>query len=215
MLAEEAMPRTAIVVCAGGPARAALPDVPADAIVIAADGGILEAERLGLRVDLLVGDLDSAPEDAVARAPRVERHPVDKDASDLELAVAAAVAAEARRIVVVGGDSGRLDHLLGNAFLLASDRWATVEIDAVLGDARIWVVRGERTIDGRVGELVSLYAVGGPARGVTTHGLRWHLDGGDLLPGSSLGLSNEFVDPRATVGVGDGVVLAIRPGSNV
>lgn len=208
------MARTAIVVCGGGPARAALPPVPRDTLVIAADGGILEAERLGLHVDLLVGDLDSAPPDAVARAPRVERHPVDKDASDLELAVAAAVAAEARRIVVVGGDGGRLDHLLGNAFLLASDRWAGVEIDAVLGDAMVWVVRGERMIDGRVGELVSLYAVGGPAHGVTTTGLRWALDDGDLLAGSSLGLSNEFVDPSATVRLRDGVVLAIRPGSD-
>jgi thiamine pyrophosphokinase len=212
MLAEEAMSRTAIVVCAGGPARAALPEVPEDALVIAADGGILEAERLGLRVDLLVGDLDSAPPDAIARAPRVERHPVDKDASDLELAMAAAVAGEARRIVVVGGDGGRLDHLLGNAFLLGSDRWAAVEIDAVLGDALIAVVRDERSIDGRVGELISLYAVGGPAHGVTTDGLRWALDDGDLLPGSSLGLSNEFSEPLATVRVREGVVLAIRPG---
>jgi thiamine pyrophosphokinase len=212
MLAEGAMARTAIVVCGGGPARAPLPDVPDDALVIAADAGILEAERLGLHVDLLVGDLDSAPADAIARAPRVERHPVDKDASDLELAVAAAVAADARRIVVVGGDGGRLDHLLGNAFLLGSDQWAGAEIDAVLGDARIWVVRGERAIDGLVGELVSLYAVGGPARGVTTEGLRWALTDGELEPGSSLGLSNEFVEPRAVVRVREGVVLAIRPG---
>jgi len=206
------MARTAIVVCAGGPARVALPDVPEDVLVIAADGGIIEAERLGLDVDVLVGDLDSAPADAVARAPRVERYPVDKDASDLELAMAAAVAAGARRIVVVGGDGGRLDHLLGNAFLLASDRWADVEIEAVLGDARIWVVRGERTIDGGSGELVSLYSVGGAAFGVATEGLRWALTDGELLPGSSLGLSNEFVASSATVRVREGVVLAIVPG---
>ena len=206
------MPATAIVVCAGGPARGALPEIPEDAIVIAADGGIVEAERLGLRVDLLVGDLDSAPADAIARAPRVERHPVDKDASDLELAMEAAVAAEARRIVVVGGDGGRLDHLLGNAFLLGSDRWAAVQIDAVLGDAQIAVVRNERSIEGEVGELISLYAVGGPARGVSTEGLRWALDDGELLPGSSLGLSNGFAASRATVRVREGVVLAIRPG---
>jgi thiamine pyrophosphokinase len=213
MLAEEAMSRTAIVVCAGGPARAPLPEIPEDSLVIAADGGILEAERLGLRVDLLVGDLDSAPADAIARAPRVERHPVDKDASDLELAMDAAVAGGARRIVVVGGDGGRLDHLLGNAFLLGSDRWAAVEIDAVLGDARIWVVRDERSIDGEVGELISLYSVGGPARGVTTEGLRWSLRDGELLPGSSLGLSNEFAASRAIVRVREGVVLAIQPGA--
>jgi thiamine pyrophosphokinase len=126
--------------------------------------------------------------------------------------VAAAVAADAPRTVAAAGDGGRLDHLLGNAFLLASDRWAGIEIDAVLGDARIWVVRGERAIEGEVGELVSLYAVGGPARGVTTEGLRWALEDGELLPGSSLGLSNAFVSSTAHVRVREGVVLAIRPG---
>ncbi len=210
------MAEAAIVFCAGGPARASLPDVPNDALVIAANGGVAEAERLGFHVDLLVGDLDSADPAAVARVEAaggsVQRHARDKDASDLELAMEAAIDAEVRRIVVVGGDGGRLDHLLGNAFLLASDRWADVAIEAVLGDARLWVVRGERTIDGEPGELVSLYAVGGPARGVTTVGLRWALTDGDLLPGSSLGLSNAFVAPSATVRVREGVVLAIRPG---
>ena len=210
------MAEAAIVFCAGGPVRASLPSLPDDVLVIAADAGVAEAERLDFHVDLLVGDLDSASPEAVARVEAsggsVQRHPVDKDASDLELAMEAAVAAEVRRIVVVGGDRGRLDHLLGNAFLLASDRWADVEIEAVLGDARLWVVRGERTIDGEPGRLVSLYAVGGPARGVTTAGLRWSLTDGELLPGSSLGLSNEFVSTHATVRVREGVVLAIRPG---
>jgi len=49
------MVRTAIVVCAGGPVRATLPVLDPGAIVIAADAGEHEAERLGLHVDLLVG----------------------------------------------------------------------------------------------------------------------------------------------------------------
>jgi thiamine pyrophosphokinase len=216
MLAEGAMARTAIVFCAGGPARASLPGTIDDPLVIAADAGVAEAERLGFHVDLLVGDLDSAAVDAIARVEAaggaIQRHPTDKDASDLELAMEAAVAAEVGRIVVVGGDRGRLDHLLGNAFLLASDRWASLEVDAVLGSATLHVIRDDRAMEGTPGELISLYALGGPARGVRTEGLRWSLDGAELLPGSSLGLSNEFADARARVEVADGVVLAIRPG---
>jgi thiamine pyrophosphokinase len=216
MLAEGAMARTAIVFCAGGPARASLPDVPSDALVIAADAGVAEAERRGLGVDVLVGDLDSADPDAVARVEAaggtVQRHPADKDASDLELAMQAAVAAEARRIVVVGGDRGRLDHLLGNALLLGSVRWAAVEVDAVLGAATLHVVRDDRSFDGTPGEIVSLYALGAPALGVTTSGLRWVLDDDELQPGSSLGLSNEFNGTTMRVRVGRGVVLAVRPG---
>lgn len=210
------MVRTAIVVCAGGPVRATLPVLDPGAIVIAADAGVYEAERLGLHIDLLVGDLDSADAAAVARVEaaggRVERHPADKDASDLELALVAAAVADARQVLVLGGDGGRLDHLLGNALLLASPRFADLRIDAVLGVAQIHVVRDDRTMEGTVGELVSLFAVGGPAYGVTTEGLRWRLEAEELLPGSTRGLSNEFVDASASIGVGNGVVLVVRPG---
>ena len=45
------------------------------------------------------------------------------------------------------------------------------------------------------------------------HGLSsWSLDGDELLPGSTRGLSNEFVGSTASVRVGDGVVLVVRPG---
>ena len=196
--------------------RAALPAVPSDAVVIAADGGVEQAERLGLHVDVLIGDLDSADptavERVVAEGGHVERHPVDKDASDLELALLAAVAAEVRRIVVVGGDRGRLDHLLGNAALLASDRFADVMVEAVLGSATLWVIRDERSIEAPVGSLLSLFAVGGPATGVSTVGLRWPLQDATLVPGSTLGLSNEVIAEPVWVRVGDGVALAIRPG---
>ena len=210
------MVRTAIVVCAGGPVRATLPAFDPDAIVIAADAGVHEAERLGLHVDLLVGDLDSADPAAVSRVEasggRVERHPVDKDASDLELALVAAAVAGARHVLVLGGDGGRLDHLLGNAFLLASPRFSDLRIDAVLGAARVHVVRDERAMDGSPGELVSLFAVGGRALGVGTDGLRWRLDDDELLPGSTRGLSNEFLGPTGSVRVAEGVVLVVRPG---
>ena len=211
------MARTAIVFCAGGPARASLPDLPDDVLVIAADAGVAEAERLAFRVDLLVGDLDSAEPDAVARVEgaggTVQRHPVDKDASDLELAMEAAAAAEVRRIVVVGGGRGRLDHLLGNALLLSSERWRGIEVDAVLGAARLHVIRDDRSFDGTPGELISLFAVDGPARVAATEGLRWSLRDEDLSPGSSRGLSNEFIASRARIDVTEGVLIAIRPGT--
>jgi thiamine pyrophosphokinase len=216
MLAEGAM-RSAIVVAAGGSVQRALPPVADDAIVIAADGGALEAERLGLRIDLLVGDLDSAPAQVVARLDAdgvtIERYPEDKDASDLELAIEAALREGAEEVLVIGGDGGRLDHLFGAGLLLASERWEGVQLDAVLGAALLHVVRRERALTGEPGELISLYAMGGPATGVTTTGLRWQLDGDTLRAGSTRGLSNEFVGAAATVRVREGVVLAIRPGT--
>jgi thiamine pyrophosphokinase len=47
---------------------------------------------------------------------------------------------------------------------------------------------------------------------VRTDGLRWSLEGADLQPGSSLGISNRFLGEQATIEVADGIVLAVRPG---
>jgi thiamine pyrophosphokinase len=114
-------------------------------------------------------------------------------------------------VIVVGGSGGRLDHFLANALLLASPAYADIEIEALVGDARITVVHERARLSGTPGDLCSLLAVGGPARRVRTTGLRYPLDGEDLLPGSTRGLSNEFVEPVATVSLEHGAVLAVQP----
>jgi thiamine pyrophosphokinase len=217
MLAEGATIATALVFCGGGPVRRPIPRLD-DPFVVAADSGVVEAQRLGVPVDLLIGDLDSAPPDAVERArasgARVECHPAAKDASDLELALEAARREGATDVLVVGGDGGRLDHTLANALVLASSGFADLRIDAVMGAALLHVIRGVRELEGTPGEPVSLFALGGPARGVRTRGLRFPLDAEDLLPGSTRGLSNELVAARASVWLDEGVIVAIRPGGD-
>lgn len=200
-----------VVVLAGGPSSHAGLALPEGATLIAADGGAELARELGLEVDLAVGDFDSASEEAVARAARVERHPAEKDATDLELALAAALRLEPERILVVGGAGGRLDHLLGGLLLLASDAYAGVRVDAQLDAAAVHVVRSERALAGEPGELISLFAVHGPAHGVVTDGLVYPLRGETLEPGSSRGVSNAFAEPQARIALGDGVLLAVRP----
>ena len=204
----------ALVICGGGPTDAPLPPMHSP-LVIAADGGAAEAFRLGLHVDVLVGDLDSITPEDLAAVERdggaVERHPQDKDATDLELALDRAAAAGVTRVVVAGGDGGRLDMTLANALLLASPRYAGLELDAVFGRARLTVVRTRRALAGAPGDLVSLLALGGPATGVRTEGLRWALDGATLEPGSTLGISNAFLGTEAAVEVGAGTIVAVQP----
>lgn len=196
-----------VVVLAGGPAPAPV-EIPDGALVIAADSG---AELAPARVDRAIGDFDSISAPTLASLAHVERHPAAKEATDLELALDAALREEPRRVLVVGSASGRLDHLLGSLLLLASERYAAVQLDAQLGEAAVHVIRGTRTLLGVPGELVSLFALHGPALGVTALGFRYPLDGETLEPGSSRGTSNELAAAEATVTVADGVVLAVRP----
>jgi thiamine pyrophosphokinase len=215
-----------VLVIAGGIGPGELTDaaIPAAGSVIAADSGAVTAFELGLHVDELVGDLDSASAELQARVReaggQIDRHPEVKDATDLELALAAAVTREPqpKLVVVLCGAGGRLDHAFGGIQLLASPSWAGadstgVRVEARLGRAKITVIRGRAVLEAAApGELVSLFAVGGTARGVTASGLLYELRGLDLAEGSSRGVSNEFTAPQAVVEVAEGVLLAIQPG---
>ena len=199
-----------VVVVAGGPGPPAGVALPEGAVVIAADSGA----DLGFAVDLAVGDFDSISVETLARLEHVERHPTAKDASDLELALAAALRLEPERILVIGSGGGRLDHLFGGMLLLAAEAYAGVQVDAQLGVAAVHVVRGERVLVGETGELVSLFALHGRAAGVVTEGLVYPLRGESLEPGSSRGLSNIFAAPEARISLERGVLVAVRPGGS-
>ena len=197
------------LVVTGGPLPANQGPLPSADLIIAADGGADNAAALGLTVDLVIGDLDSVSSAAVARAKKVERHPEDKDETDLELALSAAVAAGTGSVTVVGTLGGRVDHALANLLVAAGDRWANLRIDLRIDGAQAWVVRDHVEIVAQVGDVVSLLAVGGRATGVTTTGLAWPLANAEVKPGVGLGLSNRMAAPKAEVVVNDGTLLVI------
>ncbi|MGH9185525.1 MAG: thiamine diphosphokinase [Acidimicrobiales bacterium] len=216
----DASPHTVIVVAGGDPIDVSVRDrLPEGVPVIAADSGLDRAAELGLRVDAVVGDFDSVTAAGLGRAAaagaRIEAHPRDKEHIDLELALDAAVAERATRVVVVGGHGGRLDMVWATGLLLASPRYSGVEIEAFVGTGRVHVIRGGRgwtELSGRPGELLTLLPVHGPARGVRTEGLRFPLDAEDLPAGTTRGVSNELLRDRTRVALEEGTLLCVLPG---
>jgi thiamine pyrophosphokinase len=224
-----ASPRHAVVLADGGaPPRAALDaawpgwDSGVD-LVVAADGGARHATALGLRLDRWVGDGDSIdPADLNALAVsgvRIDRVAREKDASDTELALLAAIDADVEEVTILGGLGGvRIDHALTNVALL--EHPALAGRSARLYDeraARISLLDGpgEAALDGHVDDLVTLVPVGGPAVGVTTRELRYPLRDETLEPGSSRGLSNVRTAARAGVSLRMGRLLLIETPATV
>lgn len=208
-----------IVVPGGEPVeRAQVADLAGGAPVIAADSGIDRALDLGLTVTVAVGDFDSVTPAGLAAVEaagaQVERHPAEKDHTDLDLALRRAVELGARRVVVVGGHGGRADHHLANVLLLTAERFAGMQIEARFGAARLHVVRAALELTGDIGDIVTLLAVPVAAEGVTTTGLRYPLHDATLEPASSRGVSNELSAPAATVRVRRGTLLVVLPGSS-
>lgn len=207
----------ALVVAGGDPPRPE--DLAGEAPwewVIAADSGLDHAYGLGLEVDVVVGDLDSVSPGALDQARRrgatIQQHPRDKDATDLELALDAALGLDAAGLLVVGVGGGRPDHALANLLLMAGPAYAEVDVDARTREGRFVVVRSRpRSFRGAPGDLLTLLPLHGSARRVRAEGLRWRLDDDDLPAGSTRGVSNELTHSTAWVVVGDGVVLAVQP----
>lgn len=203
-----------VLIFAGGdsPIGSLNEELPEAELIIAADSGYDLAIGAGYAVDVLIGDMDSIETEVIPGHVIVERFPVDKDATDLELALARVAGERPQRVVIVGGAGGRVDHELATAQLLCSERWDGIdEIDWVTGRGWSHVIRGRRIIHGDVGRLVSLIPMGGPVTGVTTKGLRWDLDEATMQPGTTLGVSNEFTGPVADIRIASGCLLAVVP----
>jgi thiamine pyrophosphokinase len=201
-----------VIVFAGGetPPPDTVEDLPEAGLVVAADGGYDVATRLGHPVEVVVGDIDSTAE--LPGHLVVERHPEDKDATDLELALDLVLRQSPERVVVVGGTGGRHDHELGTAALLCSPRWESIdEIDWMSARGRAHVVRRLRRLHGDIGSTLSLIPQGGAATGVTTRGLRWELAGDTLPFGTTRGISNRLVSPVVEVSLDSGCLLAVFP----
>lgn len=203
-----------VLIFAGGdsPTDSLAEELPDAELIIAADSGYDIAIKAGFAVDVLVGDMDSIETEVIPGHVVVEKHPTDKDATDLELALDKVIEDRPERVVVVGGAGGRVDHELATAALLCSARWETVdEIDWVTDRGWAHVIRRRRIIHGDVGGTISLIPMGGPVFELNTRGLRWNLVDATMHPGTTWGMSNEFSGPVADIRVGSGCLLAVVP----
>ena len=206
------MNETVVVITGASPiAPGAADAVPDAAVVIAADGALDHALAAGLAPAGLVGDLDSITTDPIPGHVVIERHPRDKDQTDLDLALELALRDEPSRVVVVGGTGGRLDHELATASLICDERWSEVELDWVSSRGRAHVIRRRRIVQGDVGSIVTLLPLGGPVTGLTTRGLRWELAEATFEPGTTWGVSNEMQTPIADIKVRSGCLLVVFP----
>lgn len=186
-----------------------------DARVIAADGGARVAQYYGLSVDLVIGDMDSLTDaelDALAQGgTTIARHPAQKNETDLELALLAAVEGGARWLRILGGIGDRLDQTLSNVYLMALPALRGCDVRLVAGkqEARL-LYAGTTQIDGAAGDTISLLPLSGVARAVRTAGLYYPLRDEDLSFGPARGVSNVLDANSATVTLQEGVLLLIH-----
>lgn len=179
--------------------------------VIAADSGMKHAAALGVSPELWAGDFDSVDDGLRAAHADVptEIFPAEKDLTDGEIAVEAALARGASELLLVGAFGGaRADHAF--LHLAAGMRLAEAGVACLLssGDQEgVPLLPGERRFDYDPGTLFSVLAFSDLA-GLTLDGAKWPLAGRAVPFGSSLTLSNA-VERALTVRLGAGRAMLI------
>ena len=167
--------------------------------IIAADGGWQYCKQESIVPDLLL----------VPDFAHIRRVPVEKDDSDMMLAIKAGLAHGQREFHLYGGMGGaRSDHTLANMQSLlyltchGARGW-------LYGDKeRYTVIRNESiTFPAKRQGIMSVFCMGADAEGVSITGAQYPLDGAALSAEFPLGVSNHFVGNPITVSVRKGSLL--------
>ena len=195
-----------IIFCAAGFDRLAAP-IEKDDFVIAADGGVIHTEKLGMVPHEILGDFDSLghiPEGANV-------FPVEKDDTDAMLAVRRGLSLGYREFVLYGSlDGPRLDHTVANFQTLQylADHGAAGYLAGCSYIVTV-VKDGSITFPAGAEGTVSVFCMGADAEGVTLEGLYYPLEKGRLTAGFPLGVSNHFTGKPARITVEQGSLLVL------
>lgn len=197
---------TCIVFCAAG-FDALVEPVASDDFIIAADGGFVHTQKLGITPDIILGDFDS-----LGYTPdRANVFPVEKDDTDAMLAVRRGLQLGYRKFVLYGSlDGPRLDHTVANFQTLQflADRDA---VGYLVGSGQLVTVvkNGSLSFPAGMEGTLSVFCMGKDAEGVTLEGLYYPLENGTLTAGFPLGVSNHFTGAAAAITVRNGSLLVV------
>lgn len=178
--------------------------------IICADGGYEIAEKLNMPIDLVVGDFDSSG-GIVPQHLKTIVVPVEKDDTDLQLALKLAVEKKPEKITILGGIGGRVDHTIGNIQNIVYYSSFVPYITLVDPFQSITVQRpGTRIYKGNKNTKFSAFAFTEKVTGVTYKGAYYPLENHTLDQNFPLGISNEFLKDEIEVTTKSGILIIVR-----
>lgn len=206
-------------IVAGGP-LSRIPDLSCfdgnDVSWIGVDSGARTLLNAGIRCKMAFGDFDSVTvkekQEIMSHAEKIVEYPVDKDASDLELALRWALEKIGKPVILFGATGGRLDHELANIRLLELGLKHRIRIRIVDRENEIELKGpGEYTIqkDG-IRDIVSFLPYSPKVNGFTLRGFRYSADNLQIVSSSTRTISNQLCTKIGHYSFQSGILMVIR-----
>lgn len=185
-----------------------------DIYVVVADGGLKFLLKNGMLPDFFVGDLDSVElegdlKDILNDIPK-KIVPVEKDDTDMALAVAKAYEKGYRNILLYGGCGGaRISHTLANIQMMSFYAKKGCSLQMLGDGVRLEILHNaSKTLSAAMKGSISVICLSDIAEGVTIQGLKYEYTGA-FTSDRTLGVSNSFVGKDAMVSVENGTLLLV------
>lgn len=182
--------------------------------IICADGGAEFAKRSDINPDYLIGDFDSINaitlEHYKTSGTKIIRYPKEKDYTDTELCISKALELGCTEICLLAGVGGRLDHTMGNLGLLHIIKNSGAKGYIANDNCYVYLCTDEISLDGKIGDIVSIIPFKGEVHGVNLKGLKYPLENAQIEFGRPIGISNEMIETRCTINLSSGELLVIK-----
>ncbi len=183
-------------------------------LIISADGGARHLRALKISPHIMIGDFDSIhPDDQQffkKKQVKTLSFSPKKDQTDTELCLSWALENNATDITFLGVTGSRLDHTLANIFLLQKLARQNIPARIINKNNQIHIVNRYLRIKGGPDDFLSIIPVTDKVIGVTLKGLEYPLSDQTIKRGSSLGVSNSFIETFASVSIKKGCLIVIK-----
>ncbi len=181
--------------------------------VIGADAGTDYCLASNLVPNIIIGDLDSIKMGNLDIVKQKEipilKFPIEKDNTDTELALDYLIEKGFKDITIIGAIGSRIDHTLGNIFLLKKLKDKKVKGKIIDGHNIIYLIDDELIVENRPNSYVSILPINDSGSIVSLDGFKYNLSKVQIDFSSTLGISNEIEKDFGYIKIHKGLCLVI------
>ncbi len=178
--------------------------------IIAADGGLNHLEKKQIKPDLVIGDFDSALK--IPKNLKSIKLKPEKNETDTFAAILQGISLGYEKFVIYCGTGHRFDHTIANlqtlAFLADNNKQGFI----VDKDVIITIIKNKKIEFPKIEKgYISVFSFSDKSENVSIKGLKYNVENVTFFNNNPIGVSNEFINKKSYISVGNGVLIIIYP----